>query len=296
MTTLHLFNLGLVSKLNLNLSDNFQKVVDICKKYENDETYVYKNCVDITTSKSYIVVMQKQTDTETNENRNTMNVLYSKYRANKLKVVQIICLDDLTEETRITNNYSGILTKYETNKLVLPDGYDKNYEKICSSGIHYFKTIYPALFYGKNPSNYTGTWHSWYCNGNKESEDERKDGETNGKIARWYWDASEKHKGEIINGKKNGEWIFRGNPDSDYEMYSHEYYNMGKPVGFWTERSYEIGTKYRLYLGHLLGKNNEIDYPTMSFTKNGLIKTSLATTGLACLSMVLFRKYRKKII
>ena len=102
--------------------------------------YVYKKCSNC------IVIMKFLPDTKTNENReNVKNSSYAKFRANRLlvrsQVVTIIDIDKLKEIGEIENSYSIIKINYQTGQIVIPNRFDEDIDKICASGIHYFKTI-----------------------------------------------------------------------------------------------------------------------------------------------------------
>lgn len=87
------------------------------------------------------------------------NILYAKYRANKLKVIVIFDINDpFNIKSSYINYFKKNITHYIINEIVVPDSFDKDKDIICSGGIHYYKTIDVAYFHGKIPTGYTGFW------------------------------------------------------------------------------------------------------------------------------------------
>lgn len=140
------------------------------KERENSSitNYVYKSC-----KKNWIIVMLPCKDTITNENRNNIcDKNKAKYRASHLLVVMIFNKLDPSKiiysiETKFSSN--KISTSYEVGKNVYPDKFDDNLDNICSSGIHYFKSLERAFYY-EIPDDYQGKYIIWYDNGNKREE------------------------------------------------------------------------------------------------------------------------------
>ena len=182
-------------EIKINTYDRLDRLKEECKEYLNNPEYVYKFCSDC------IVIMQKLQDTITNENRiNVRNQLYAKFRANKLFVVKIINIDNMKYIDEIINNYYDIKIIYKCNEIVVPDKFDEDIDKVCSSGIHYFKSIDPAFYYrDKPPKDFTGKWIRWYENGNKRNECEYIDGKETGKCIELYEDGNKRSEGECID-------------------------------------------------------------------------------------------------
>jgi hypothetical protein len=127
----------------------------ILASYIESEEYVYKSCYN------YIVVLLKLADTKTNESRSKItNPLYAKYRANKLKVIAIVHKFDPTKLITEVENSSYERNKviYKVGKILEISDYDDDLENVCSTGIHYFKTVEPAFYYDleKYYPTYTG--------------------------------------------------------------------------------------------------------------------------------------------
>jgi hypothetical protein len=153
------------------------------KMYFYNDKYVYKSCGN------YIVVLEKLHDTITNEYRyNIIDHEFAKYRANKLKVLLIIHKFDPTIVLReIQNSFYRKKITYIVNEILNVIDYDMNSERVCSTGIHYFKTIEQSFFWElleHNPT-YTGKFIQWHENGSKYYEGEYKEGKQEGKWIKW---------------------------------------------------------------------------------------------------------------
>jgi hypothetical protein len=124
------------------------KILRICSKYTNNESYVYKLCRDVSLQSIeisnedkravWLVIMQKLDDTKTNEDRKSVvNKNYAKFRANRLKVINIIHAHDpsiILSKNYIVNEYEDILTMYEIGNIVVANDYDEDINKVCSEG------------------------------------------------------------------------------------------------------------------------------------------------------------------
>lgn len=218
-------NTNSIDQINFATNSLLEPILNVCKKYTNDELYVYKVCCDILSNESnkdnikWLVVMKKLDDTKTNEGRkNIVNKDCAKFRANKLLVVKIININKPSLSKKyIVNKYQDYKSiRYEVGKIVIPNEYDENIENVNSGGIHYFRTILPAFYRRDTPDDYSGNSIEWYENGQKESEGLYVDGYKFGKWTKWY-----------ENGQKEDEG---------------EYNEFGYASGFWTEY-YENGQK-----------------------------------------------------
>lgn len=149
---------------------NYAKLHKKCKKYVSNTKYVFKSCYNKTKKTQYperkwLVVMEKLSSTITNEDRESLkDARFAKFRANELKVVKII---NMTKpgfaKTKIRNYYEDDITIYEVGEIVKPNSYDIYKNEVCSNGIHYFKTLMPAYFYGYKKS---AKFYEWYDDGN----------------------------------------------------------------------------------------------------------------------------------
>lgn len=208
-----------------------------CKKYVKDSLYVYKTCYNkigrVKGERIWLVVLKKLDSTITNEDRDDVtDAKYAKFRANELQVVKIInSTNPRSMKKQIVNVYLDTETKYEVGKFVRADEYDRHENNVCSGGIHYFKTVEAAYFYGSAKTMDTGIycywhdngtikfkgqfekglrvgeWSQWYSNGQVSSRGSYENGLKKGVWNEWYYSGDVCSRGEYINDKKEGEWI-----------------------------------------------------------------------------------------
>jgi antitoxin component YwqK of YwqJK toxin-antitoxin module len=192
--------------------------------YLKDPSYVYKYCngtceiVNELKSKGVIIIMQKvngDNPTITNESRtNVFYPNYAKFRASHLKVILIFDIDDpdVIYSGVVSSYYKHIFStkiesEYIVGQIIYPDKFDNNLNVVCSSGIHYFKTIDSAFYYRYRSTSYTGKWISYNDNGAKESEIEYLNGEKNGVCNTWFENGHKEIEEIYVNNKKNGKCI-----------------------------------------------------------------------------------------
>src|SRR5580692_5246112 len=150
-------------------------IITKCNKYIDDDSYVYKLCRDNLSDdahRKWLVILQKLDTTETNELRtNITNKDHAFFRANRLKVIEIIDVDnpDISKKF-IVNEYKFLETRYEVGNITEPDQYSDDINIIYGGGIHYFKTPITAFHYRNIPENFSGYWIEWYDNGQKRTE------------------------------------------------------------------------------------------------------------------------------
>lgn len=248
-----------------NLSNSLEYIEQKCKEYIDDPLCVYKMCQ--TKKGQWLVIMRKLPETTTNEIRNNVfDIKYAKFRANKLKVVVIINVNNGNVIKSIDNTYYGhhffkSRITYTVGDIVTPDKFDNNLDNVCSHGIHYLKTIKAAFFYRKlkkySGQKYSGQWMKFYddgavmceglyINGKKEGDwvyfnndgsIKCKENYVNGvqkdekKICK-YENGNIKSEGKYVNGKEEGEWT------EYYEngiIENKGKYVKGKKNGEWTE-------------------------------------------------------------
>lgn len=148
-------------------------LVDFYKKYDKyivGEPYVFKLCSDVSNNsvyKEWLVIMQKLDDTLTNEKRSDVLFMdHAKFRANKLKVIEIVNVHDTNiTQNCIVNAFDRKKTVYTVGDIVKPDEYDANINKVCSNGIHYYRSLLAAYSYRDPPSMHTGVWMQFSDNG-----------------------------------------------------------------------------------------------------------------------------------
>jgi len=218
--------------INMNKSTDSQLLIDaIRQKYpDNTGQYLFKSC-----GKKWIVILEKLDDTITNQHRLPLddpNRQFAKYRADKLMVVNIIHKFNPNKTiNKISNSYHKNHTvEYIKGNTVIPNSFDQDMDKVCSSGIHFYGRIEPA-FYLELKKVENGKWTQWYDNGQKSLEGEYLNGENNGKWTKWYENGQIESEGEYLNGEINGKYTFwYGNGQKSSEA---EYLN-GKQNSKWT--------------------------------------------------------------
>jgi len=210
-----------------------QLLIDaIREKYpDNTGQFFFKSC-----GTYWIVVMKKVGDTITNQSRLPLddpNRSFAKYRANKLAVVDIICKFNPNETTdQISNTYyKNHTVKYIKGSIVVPNSFDWNINKVCSTGIHFYETI-ECAFYFELKKVENGKCTRWYDSGQKSSEGEYINGEKNGKWTYWYDNGQIELEGEYLNGEKNDKWTYWYK--NGQKKKEGEYLN-GKQNGKWIE-------------------------------------------------------------
>ena len=117
------------------------KLVPFVTKY-NDSSYVFKSC-----SRDWIVVLRKLADTITNESRSVVDADCAKFRANKLLVVDIIHKFDQTNtcDSICNSVYAYKQMEYKKGEIIEVEEFNTNVNEVCTTGIHYYKTIKVAF-------------------------------------------------------------------------------------------------------------------------------------------------------
>jgi antitoxin component YwqK of YwqJK toxin-antitoxin module len=234
-----------------SMTDDLKLLKNACTKYtkiSNDDgfdslssKYVYKKCIDHTNkSIQCLVILEKLDVTITNENREYVtNARYASFRADKLKVVAIININDVlnTRPCLLTSfriNYISVMTIYEVGKTVHSNFFDNELNNVHSGGIHYFKTIEPAYFYSKNfQEKYTGQYHCWSDNGSLICEGHYANGFRSGLWTYFYSDGKKLSEGSYIDNEQSGEWVFWHNNGVTESVGE---YSVGKKQGKWIYR------------------------------------------------------------
>lgn len=199
--------------------------------FATNPKYVYKSC-----QKDWIVILQKLHDTITNESRKVDNPKYAKYRGNKFKTILIFnkfhphktCLS-------IKNSIFSSEIEYVIGQIIFIKDYDMNFDNICSTGIHYFKTIEQS-FYFEISKMLSGKFMLWYDDGCKLLETEIVNGNFTKKFTKWYKNGIKEAEGEYDDGKKIGKWT--GLHENGVKK-AEGYYMNGKKIGEWIEWNYD---------------------------------------------------------
>lgn len=123
-----------------------------CEKYKG-KSYIYKTCFDKNDKdvhkRDWLVIMKYRYNSFTTERRRVVNPKYAKYRANKLFVVDIINIYDLSRKNFIINTFKNVEQLYEINKVVKSNEFNKNINHVSSYGIHYFKKCRTCILFRK---------------------------------------------------------------------------------------------------------------------------------------------------
>jgi antitoxin component YwqK of YwqJK toxin-antitoxin module len=77
------------------------------------------------------------------------------------------------------------VTEYKKGEIVYPDHFDES-SIVCSNGIHYFKSVDAAYYYGQPHPNYTGSWIVYTDNGDIHMSGTYKNGHKNDVWTEWY--------------------------------------------------------------------------------------------------------------
>jgi hypothetical protein len=136
-------------------------------KYRYNDGFVFKSCGN------YIVILQKLSNTKTNETRSVIhNRRYAKCRGDMFRVVDIVYKFDPCNATKnlisVQNTSFAKKITYEVDKIVSADRFDNKLDTIYSHGIHYFCSYKAAFFFEFDkwiPYDYTGKHYAWYDDG-----------------------------------------------------------------------------------------------------------------------------------
>lgn len=245
--------------MSLTLDERLKTIQKFCDKYSTDEKYVFKSCKNQpqTSYHEYIVVMEKLKDTITNEERkDVFDKSYAKFRANRLNVVAILSVVNLSSVTHVMHSWKDSNpVRYEVGKVVECDKFDEDLNKVCSGGIHYFKTLIPAYYHCNKPEKGHSKYMDWYEDGMQKYEIIFFNGLLNGFWKSWNNDGHTSVEGQYEHGERYGKWIekYRGGQIKTNVMYKHgklngectEYHENGqercngvyvnnKKVGIWS--------------------------------------------------------------
>jgi antitoxin component YwqK of YwqJK toxin-antitoxin module len=209
---------------------------------------VYKSC-----GKEWIIVLEKLIDTITNETRDSVvDKKYSKYRANKLKVLEIKNKYSDEKISELENSvYEEKKLIYKVGEIVEVDDYDNFEYNICAPGIHYFLNEECAYYYEVG-DNYTGDYHEWNEDGTKFIECFYKNGKKDGKYTEFFRSGQIKKDCSYKNDELDGKYIEyhfgKGNKKIECE------YKNGKLNGEYHYYNFSYNEYYNYENGVLHGK------------------------------------------
>lgn len=153
--------------------------ITFCEKFGSDS--VYKSCGN------NIVVLKKLLQTRTNEKRkNIHDVRFAKFRADTLQVICIFSKTNPRIQSISTRNtiFTGIQLLYKVGNIMCIDNYDTNLDEVCTTGIHYFKSV-EAAFHCELPNGYTGELITYYDDGKIEKKYNYQNGKIHGECTIW---------------------------------------------------------------------------------------------------------------
>ena len=171
------------------------------KEFLNDNNIVFKS------ANNCVIVLQRTDNTKTNEDRDGVtDKRYAKFRGSEFLVIAII--DKFTGEKRneVYNSYhKDKKMLYEQGKIIRPDYFDMNLDKICAPGIHYFRDHEAAFYYELNKVD-NGEYKQWHNNGQLCEEYTYVNNNINGEYKSWH-DNGQLHKQyTYVNNNINGEY------------------------------------------------------------------------------------------
>jgi antitoxin component YwqK of YwqJK toxin-antitoxin module len=207
---------------------SLENIKKIYQDYTYDPDCVYKSLNY--QNKIYMIILQKLPDTKTNELRNMIaNQEFAKFRASHLKVLKIFNIEIPEIEYDSCINSTRKNLDYKKNEIVYPDEFDNDLNRVCTTGIHYFKSI-DAAFYYMIPENYTGTHYEYDDYGRRVSETHYINGIMDGKIVTWFTGTEQiRMKGQYFKGEPEGIWNYY---TSQGKQDSMEKYVNGRKVEF----------------------------------------------------------------
>ena len=158
----------------------------------------------------YIVTLEIPNDAKTNlERKAVANSKYAKYRCSKALVVDIEHKKTKKKKDCVRSTFTANFV-YKTGDVVTELFFDCNLEKVCTHGIHFFKTKEQALVYYTyytKPKN--GEYKLWYDNGQLNIECVYKDGKLEGEYKSWHY-----------FGQLNVECVYKdGKLEGDYKWH-----------------------------------------------------------------------------
>jgi len=232
-------------KKNISHCDQYDSTLDCIRlmyhQYISDPECVYKMCTDGTvhrddpTSK-WLVVMKKESDTKTNENReNILDPFHAKYRADKLRVLKIINVNDIettTDSVHHRNQTFGYSAIYTVGSIVKSYNFNENIQEVCSNGIHYYKSLESAFFHRSMPDGYTGRWFCQNSDGSKDWEGYFANGEKNGVHREWDKSEGLTYRIEWLDDTRHGLFLcfYKNGTQKQIGRYSN-----GSATGVWFE-------------------------------------------------------------
>jgi hypothetical protein len=205
--------------------------------YLSDTKYVYKSCryIDVDNiGHDYIVILEKLTETITNESRtHVYDDDFADFRGSIFLVARIFDKFAPTETvSSVTSSKYGKKTVlYTTGQTIKPDSFDMNLNNIRSNGIYYYKTVTPAFYseLEKN-SSYTGNYISYHDNGRVKRSGSYASGLRTGTWNKYYASGRIYKTGAYTTGERTGLWIAY-----------HDFADTDEKSNVWIKSTYTAG-------------------------------------------------------
>lgn len=211
------------SIINDPVDSNLNNLIISCEKYLDDD-FVFKtvkiklnkkipsgNAFNLDESRNYIwwlIILKRTPATKTNELRKDVeDETYAKFRGSEFLVVQIIDIFNSNKTINSIYNQNYIGVTYAVDRIVKPNKYDENIHKVCSNGIHFFKTIKGAYYYNLKSYNHTGKYLKYHDNGLTFVESTFIKGKLNGVSTKYYENGKKHRECTYIDDKINGSYF-----------------------------------------------------------------------------------------
>ena len=137
---------------------------------------------------------------------------FAKMRCSKARVIRIYDMHDRSIEYKEAFGIRHKSFRYTVGEVVEPvNDFNKDLNKVCASGIHYFLTEEPAYYMGYIPKN--GTYKEWYENGQMHMKCTFKNGNEDGLYEVWHSNGQMMNRCTCKNGKLDGlyeKWYSNG--------------------------------------------------------------------------------------
>ncbi len=183
----------------MDIAKILEKLKDECKIYLNNPIFVFKKCGE------FIVVLEKPEDVLCNEMRTgIIDKNFAKFRANGLWCKFIIHFKTFACPTKIRHDvvYGTKNIVYKIGEFITPDDYNKDIEKVCTNGIHYFLTLEAAFYYNLIP--FCGRYQFHTENGRLYAICNYRDFELHGEMIEWYANGNIENRSYYEHARKHG--------------------------------------------------------------------------------------------
>ena len=166
----------------------------------------YKKCRDER------IVMLEIIGDHNEEREDIVDKRFAKMRCSKARVIRIYNMHDRSIEYEDAFGIYDKSFKYVVGEVVEPvNNFNRDPNKLCAIGIHYFLKEEPAYFWNYMPKN--GLYKSWHPNGQIFVRCTYKNERTNGPHKSWHSNGQMRYRYTYKNGEIDGlykEWYDNG--------------------------------------------------------------------------------------